>query len=117
MDSTGDVIMGAQSVLVPPSPGFLNGLFEQEHRSPAPSGLAVRKAKMRLIAQDRTGAGIKKSKSKSKTTVCKLVDATAIAMAALSEEPVQKPFRFMDLPGGRSSGFENLLHLLMSSRD
>lgn len=117
MDSNGDIIMGAQGVLVPPSPSFLNGVFEQEQAVPASPGLAIRKAKLRLVSQDRTGAGIKKSKVKPKTTVGKLVDSNAGAAAALMHQAVQMPFRFMELPGGKSVQVQASMYVLMRSRN
>lgn len=104
MDPNGDIIMGAQGVRVPPSPGFLNGIFEQTHPSPVSPGspaLAIRKAKTKIVVKDRTEAGVKKAQPKSRSIVAKLVNATASATAAFGDEPVQKPFRFMDLPGGK----------------
>jgi hypothetical protein len=120
MDRSGDVIMGAQGVQVPPSPDFLNGIFEQEHpslASPASPTLAIRKAKNKVVLNDRTGAGIKKKQPKSRGTVAKLVNATASATAALAEEPVEKPFRFMNLPGGKFIVAQCLVHILMLDRN
>ncbi|KAH3955784.1 hypothetical protein HBH70_016610 [Parastagonospora nodorum] len=99
MDINGDVVMGAQGVLMPPSPSFLNGVFEQEQAAPTLPGLTIGKAKLRVVSQDRTSAGVKKSKTKSKATVSKLVDSNAGAAAALIQQAVQTSFRFMELPG------------------
>jgi len=117
MDSNGDIIMGAQGVLVPPSPSFLNGVFEQEQAAPQSPAIPIRKAKLRLVSQDRTGAGIKKSKPKPKNTVSKLVDSNAGAAAALMQQAVQMPFRFMELPGGKSVQVEALMYVLIMSRN
>jgi hypothetical protein len=101
MDDTGDVIMGAHGVLVPPSPGFPNPLFDQTDPTPASPSLPIRKTKTHVLLQDRTGAGIKKAPVKSKGPIWKLVDATTNSAAVPSEQAVQQPFRFMHLPGGK----------------
>jgi hypothetical protein len=103
MDDTGDVIMGGCGVLVPPSPGSTNTLFDQTSPTPAPPPLLSPKAKMRVALQDSTGAGIKKAHVKSKSPGWKWVDATTGMTAAPNEQSVQEPFRFMHLPGGKQS--------------
>jgi hypothetical protein len=101
MDDTGDVIMGGCGVLVPPSPGFTNTLFDQTSPTPASPSLLSPKAKMRVALQDSTGAGVKKASVKSKSPGWKWVDATAGTTATTSEQSIQNPFRFMQLPGGK----------------
>jgi hypothetical protein len=117
MDINGDVVMGAQGVLMPPSPSFPNGVFEQEQAAPTSPGLTIFKAKLRVVPQDRTGAGVKKSKTKSKATFGKLVDSNAGAAAALIQEAVQTSFRFMELPGGKSVQVQSAMHVLTISRN
>jgi hypothetical protein len=101
MDDTGDVIMGAEGVFVPPSPGFFNLLADQDVPTPASPSLPIRKSKMRDALQAHTGAGVKKSSPKIKSPIWKLVDAKASASAGPNEEASQKPFQFMELPGGK----------------
>jgi hypothetical protein len=95
--------MGAQGVIIPPSPGFMIALSDQEHAPPESCSLPTRKAnsKMQVALKDRTGAGIMKAQPKSKTTMRKLFDVTAGSAAATREKALHKPFRFMDLPGGK----------------
>ena len=95
--------MSSQGVLVPPSPVLPNGMFDREIASRDATPLPIRKAKTRHVLHDRTGAGIKKLQLKGKSSVRKLVDTTAGATATMSEDAIQKPFRFMDLPGGKFS--------------
>jgi hypothetical protein len=101
MDATGDVIMGAEGVLVPPSPGFFHPPPNQNASTPASPSLPIRKPKMRDALQAHTGAGVKKSSPKIKSPIWKLVDAKASASAGPHEEAIQKPFQFMELPGGK----------------
>jgi hypothetical protein len=100
MDADGDVIMGATGVQIPPSPGFTK-MFDQTSPTPAAPFLLSSKTKMHVVLQDCTGAGIKKAPVKSKSPTWKWVDAAAGMTAAESEQSIQKPFRFMDLPGGK----------------
>lgn len=105
MNTSGDSIMGGQTVIVPPSPGFPVPMHPFNHLNSAPGSLANPDRKSHgKHANDRTGAGVKKRcpRPKGKTAVEKLVDATVGATAALSIDTVQKPFRFMELPGGKS---------------
>jgi hypothetical protein len=97
MDDTGDVIMGAEGVLVPPSPGFLHPPSDETATTPASPSLPIRKSKMRDALNAHTGAGVKKSPAKIKSPIWKWVDAMATAP---KEDAVQKPFPFMKLPGG-----------------
>ena len=95
--------MTSESVLVPPSPGFLNGILDAAHAPSEGPTLPIRKDKIRIktrgVLEDRTCAGIQKAQPKSKAGGAKLVDAAAGAINALRDEMLQ-PFRFMDLPGG-----------------
>lgn len=105
MNTQGDSIMSGQPVGVPPSPGLHNTMHPFSQMIPAPGSLANPDRKSHgKHANDRTGAGVKKrcARPKGKTAVEKLVDATVGATAALSINTVQKPFRFMELPGGKS---------------
>ena len=108
MTTSSDSVMSGHTVTVPPSPGLQNLMHAHPfgHLSSAPGTLAnpARKSHGKH-ANDRTGAGVKKSRTraKAKTAVEKLVDATVGATAALSISTVHKPFRFMELPGGKST--------------
>jgi hypothetical protein len=103
MNHSGDIIMGAQGVLVPPSPGIMNEVSNQEHAPPDSPSLPTRKAnsKMQVALKDRTSAGITKAQPKIKTTMRKLFAVTAGSAAATREKALHKPFQFMDLPGGK----------------
>lgn len=99
MNTSADIIMGAEAVNVPPSPGLQNQLFSDLD---AQSGTRAKPdRKLSTLSKDRTGAGIKKQQqqqAKIKGSFKKLVHATV----TLSISTVDKPFRFMDLPGGKS---------------
>jgi hypothetical protein len=102
MDDTGDVIMGAEGVLVPPSPGFFSPSSDETVTPPASPSVPTRKSKMRDALNAHTGAGVKKSTVKIKSPIRKLVEAKG-ATVAPGEDAVQKPFPFMKLPGGELS--------------
>jgi hypothetical protein len=97
MDDTGDVIMGAEGVLVPPSPGCFHPSSDETATTPASPSLPIRKSKMRNALNAHTGAGVKKSPAKIESPIWKWVNAMATAP---KEDAVQKSFPFMKLPGG-----------------
>jgi hypothetical protein len=101
IDTSRDVIVGTQGVVVPPSPGFTNGFFDQTNLMPDSPTLPFHKHKALVISQDHTGSGIKKAGPKSKSRVWKFVNTTAGSTAALSGDAHKKPFHFLQLPGGR----------------
>jgi hypothetical protein len=109
IDTSRDVIAGAQGVLVPPSPGFLNGNFGQTNSVPGSPTLPTHK-QAQTVSQDRTGSGIKKAKTKSKTPVWKLRNAAASSSA-------QKSFRFLQLPGGKSTRYPKSTQTLTVGRN
>jgi hypothetical protein len=105
----GDIVMGSTAVLVPPSPGFLNGKTHLPVEGPT---VPVRDmAKMQITGKHRTSAGVKKTQTKSRIPVRKVVKTTA-GMAGV--EAVFKPFRFMSLPGGKLSSLSSRLFTMMS---
>jgi hypothetical protein len=73
--------------------------------SPEPiKALPIRKDKSKGKGKGnaRTGAGVQKQvKKKSDGTMAKLVDAVFNEKVGTSDQALQKPFRFMDLPGGK----------------
>jgi hypothetical protein len=95
IDTSRDVIAGAQGVLVPPSPGFQNGVFDQNSLGSDSPTLSSHK-QAQTVSQDRTGSGVKKT---TKNPVWKPRAAAGI-VAALDVNTFQKPFRFLQLPGG-----------------
>ncbi|KAJ4372897.1 hypothetical protein N0V83_003188 [Neocucurbitaria cava] len=102
----GSMIMGSQRARVPPSPlgmrpppGFYTVSDTPSRvvfaKLPPKDGRAVGAPKADSKLHARTGAGVKKTRSNKKVN-----DAVSkLAKAATGEQPVQKPFRFMDLPG------------------
>lgn len=100
MNTSGDVVMGTQAVFVPPSPGLQNPFIRKLKSAPGSRARPARKLQGKH-ANDRTGAGVKKQRAKPKTPDEKMVEATVGATAALSISAVEKPFRFMELPGGK----------------
>jgi hypothetical protein len=123
MSTNGDSIMASEAVLVPPSPGVLNGFFDGGSAQTATTvpNLPIRspttptKTKEPVKPNDRTGAGVKKNSPKSKAAIQKLVDALT-ASAATGEQAAEQPFRFMDLPGGKYH-FLKLSQVLTIGRD
>ncbi|KAH7412090.1 hypothetical protein DE146DRAFT_771951 [Phaeosphaeria sp. MPI-PUGE-AT-0046c] len=98
MNSSGDVILGGLNVVVPPSPGPQNLLVSELNSAPDIRANPSRKPPGKTV-NDRTGAGIKKQRARAKSHVEKLVYATVGATTALSISAVEKPFRFIELPG------------------
>lgn len=90
--------MGSQHATVPPSPGgglappSASLMMPTVEISAVPSRIRKTKGKQRAS----TGAGIKKAIPKKKTdgALAKLVATTSV------KRPLEKVFRFMDLPGG-----------------
>ena len=95
------MILGSEHAMVPPSPGVPVPNFEALSVSSVPGpALPVRKSKRKNNM--RTGAGVKKAQNKKTTdgTVAKLVGVALAEKAGPSDKALEKPFRFMDLPGG-----------------
>jgi hypothetical protein len=115
VERDGNIVMGSTGVIVPPSPGFLNGKTHTPAEGPA---IPVRDmAKMHIADKYRTGAGIKKTHTKSRIPVRNLVKTAGAA----GVEAMFKPFRFMDLPGGKYSSLSSrrfvTLRILTPHRD
>jgi hypothetical protein len=96
-----NLILGSEHAIVPPSPGGPVPGFEtlsvSSDAGPAPSTPKPTRKK-----KAKTRAGIEKQQIKKKTngTVAKLVEAALTDRPGASEKAIEKPFRFMDLPGG-----------------
>jgi hypothetical protein len=87
--------------MVPPSPcgpvpGFETLSVSSDAGPAPPTPKPTRKKKT------RTRAGIEKQQAKKKAngTVAKLLEAALTDRPGASEKAIEKPFRFMDLPGG-----------------
>jgi hypothetical protein len=77
--------------------------------SPVPAqALPIRQSKRKRGGHARTDAGVKKkTKKKPDGTMAKLVDVALKEKVGTSDPALQKPFRFMDLPGGKSRDFDH----------
>ncbi|KAG9185793.1 hypothetical protein G6011_07124 [Alternaria panax] len=100
-NGTSNVIMGSGHTIVPPSPGVPLSGFQALTMSAAPKrDPPSRRNKNQAKDNVRTGAGVKKQvKKKSDGTMAKVVDAALNERIGTSGQALQKPFRFMDLPG------------------
>ena len=96
-------MMGSEHAIVPPSPGVPLPSFEALSVSAAPlRDMPSRRNKSKGNA--RTGAGVKKqARKKYDDKTAKLEQAVKAAKEKLGVGALalQKPFRFMDLPGGK----------------
>jgi hypothetical protein len=103
MGNNGDIVMGATGVLVPPSPGFLDVLSDPAQSPAVAPTVSSRKTNIntRSVSNERSGAGVRKTQPKHKTSAQKLLDAFSFAAGSLSRKKAQEIFRFMDLPGGK----------------
>ena len=93
-------MMGSEHAIVPPSPGVPLPSFEALSVSAAPlRDMPSRRNKSKSNA--RTGAGVKKqARKKHDDKAAKLTD-TLNEKTGVGALALQKPFRFMDLPGGK----------------
>ncbi|KAI4712241.1 hypothetical protein J4E89_002507 [Alternaria sp. Ai002NY15] len=93
--------MGSEHATVPPSPGLPVPGFAALTMSPVPAqALPIRQSKRKRGSHARTDAGVKKkTKKKPDGTMAKLVDVALKEKVGTSDPALQKPFRFMDLPG------------------
>ncbi len=116
--SSSNVMMGSEHAIVPPSPGVPVPGFEALTMSPETiKALPVRKGKEKGKGNARTGAGVQKqAKKKFDGTMAKLVDAVFNEKAGTSDQALQKPFRFMDLPGGKDLISDRSWHKLTVGR-
>jgi hypothetical protein len=99
--SNSNFILGSEHAMVPPSPSVpVPGFETLSVSSDAGAGLPTGKSRCKQNA--KTHAGIKKMQAKKKPdgTVAKLVEAALAEKSGASENTIEKPFRFMDLPGG-----------------
>ncbi|KAI4625973.1 hypothetical protein J4E80_003107 [Alternaria sp. BMP 0032] len=96
-----NVILGSEHATVPPSPGLPVPGFAALTMSPVPAQvLPIRQSKRKRGGHARTDAGVKKkTKKKPSGTMAKLVDVGFKEKVGTSDPALQKPFRFMDLPG------------------
>ena len=97
---TSNVMMGSDHTTIPPSPGVpVPGFEALTMGTTSKRDLPSRNRKNKGKGNARTGAGVKKQvKKRSDDSMAKLVDAGFIEKVGTSD---QRPFRFMDLPGGK----------------
>jgi hypothetical protein len=103
-NGTSNVIMGSEHATVPPSPGVpVPGFADLTMSSGPERDLPSRNRKNKGKGNARTGAGVKKqTKNKPDGTMAKVVGAAFNEKVGTGDQALQKPFRFMDLPGGKS---------------
>ncbi|KAI4943323.1 hypothetical protein J4E91_009522 [Alternaria rosae] len=93
--------MGSEHATVPPSPGLPVPGFAALTMSSVPAqALPIRQSKRKRGGYARTDAGVKKKTKKNPDgTMAKLVENALKQKVGTSDPALQKPFRFMDLPG------------------
>jgi hypothetical protein len=93
--------------VVPPSPGVpVPGFEALSMSSVLDQGMNACKSRRKRQGNARTGAGVKKQiKKKSEGKIAKFMDAALHEKVGTGAPGLQKPFRFMDLPGGKSLSF------------